>query len=75
MAGSEQDIARRAPHTSDHAPLGTFYACLKCGKVTLQLINGSRTEQVSAWLKITEVKTLLSLLREEIAKQSYDLLK
>jgi hypothetical protein len=68
MAASEQDIMRRAPHTSDHAPLGNFYACLKCGKVTLRLINGSRTEQVSAWLTVAEVKALLSLLREEIAK-------
>jgi hypothetical protein len=75
MAASEQDIMRRAPHTSDHAPLGNFYACLKCGKVTLRLINGSRTEQVSAWLTVAEVKALLSLLREEIAKQTYDLLK
>jgi hypothetical protein len=75
MPGSEQAVVRRTPHTTDHAPLGTFYACLQCGKVSLQLINGSRTEQLSAWLKIPEVKTLLSLLREEIVKQSYELLK
>lgn len=70
-------LNRRVPHTNDHSPIGILYACMKpgCGKVTLQLFSGSLSESVSAWMSLEDVKAMLSLLREEIVRKNYDLLK
>jgi len=73
----DRALNRREPHTPDHAPVGILFACMKpgCCKVTLQFFNGGASQSLSAWMSLEEVKSMLSMLKDEIQRQSYDLLK
>lgn len=66
----------REPHTDDHGPVAIIYACLRagCGKTTFKVFkDGRQIDSLTAYKEQDVLRTLVSFVREEIAKQGFDL--